>query len=210
MNDEITLFIARPAAPAKDWCIIAPSALAQKEIALSASALIGRVTNGPENAQAVASMRALKGLSSAFERERKVLKEPLLEAGRMLDKLVAAQRDELQRELGRLEVLVRDFALEEQRRVREESESAQAAGVMDAPIPTPTRAPGQALRRNMAIKQIDSLQLMRARPDLVRRVEFDMLAIKEILNRGEKLPGVVAEEDFTVSVRGDRPKMIDV
>jgi hypothetical protein len=264
----------------------------QKEMALFKSALIGKVANADENTKAVEAMKSLKSLSLTFERERKKLKEPLLEAGRQLDRAVNVEREELDRELGRLECLVKDFVLEEQRRVREEQEAQQreierierdkqaelariareqaeaerkareereaadraaleatnqaereAAAKAQAesaekeriareqaeaakrqaqeeadrlsraeskPIEI-TRAIGQTVRKQWNIKQINDLQLMRARPDLIRRVEWDTVAIKEILASGQKLPGVIAEEDFKVSTRGPaQPPTINI
>jgi Tfp pilus assembly protein FimV len=263
----------------------------QKEQALFKSALIGKVTNATENNSAVDAMKALKTLSLAFERERKKLKEPLLEAGRQLDRAVNLEREELDRELGRIENLVKDFTLAEQRRVREEQEAQQrelerierekqaelkriadeqaaaerkareereaaeraareatnakqreaaakaqaeaaekeriareqaAAASRQAqeeaerlaraeskPIEV-TKAFGQSNRKTWNIKQINDHLLYRARPDLVRRFEWDLVAIKEILNSGGKLPGVIAEEDLKVSVRGNTSKLIEV
>lgn len=292
MSNELSLIKADQAVAPK--FALTPEAVQQKESALSLSALIGKVSNAAENDAAVKAMKALKGLSLTFERQRKALKEPLLEAGRQLDRAVNTERDDLERELGRLECLCKDFALEEQRRVREEQEAqqrelerierekqaeleriareqaekeraareaAEAAAKAAAeatnkkqreaaekaaaeakrqaeeaaksaaqaesekqriqdeadrqaraeakPIAV-TRAAGQSNRKQWVIKQINDLQLMRARPDLIRKVEWDMVAIKELLNSGIKLPGVVAEEDLRVSVRGNSQPVIEV
>jgi len=270
---------------------ISAEATEQKEMALFKSALIGKVTNSAENNSAVDAMKALRSLSLAFERDRKKLKEPLLEAGRQLDRAVNVEREELDRELGRIELLVKDFTLLEQRRVREEQEAQQrelerierekqaeldriareqaeaerkareereaadraareatnakereAAAKAHAeaaeneriarekaesakrqaqeeadrlaraeakPIEV-TRASGQSNRKTWNIKQINDFQLIKSRPDLVRKIEWDMVAIKEILNAGGKLPGVIAEEDLKVSVRGKAQPVIEI
>ena len=274
--------------------ILTPQAIAQKESALASSALIGKVTNAAENKTAIEAMKSLKSLSLQFERERKELTEPLLEAQRALKRAVDTERDELDRELGRLECLAKDFALEEQRRVREEQEAqqrelarieaekqaelkriadeqariereareareaaeraareatnaearkaaeaarlaaeeqsrkAQASAVQAATLTQTVtenadlrsrieskpvesqRAYGQANRKVWVIKQINDFQLMKARPDLVRKVEWDMISIKQILNEGGTLPGVIAEEDLKIGVRGAAMKAIDV
>jgi hypothetical protein len=274
--------------------ILTPAAIAQKESALANSALIGRVTNAAENKTAIEAMKSLKSLSSQFERERKELTEPLLEAQRYLKRAVDTERDELDREFGRLECLAKDFAMEEQRRIREEQEAqlrelarieaekqaelkriadeqarvdreareareaaeraareatnaeerkmaeaariaaeeqsrkahataAQAAmltqtvtdnadlrsRIESKPV-EPQRAYGQSNRKVWKITQINDFQLMKARPDLIRKIEWDVLAIKQILNEGGKLPGVTAEEDLKVSVRGTATKTIEV
>jgi hypothetical protein len=64
----------------------------------------------------------LKHIENLFERERKRLKEPLLDAGRQLDRTVAAELVEIEKESGRLQNLTSDFQLAEQRRIREEEE----------------------------------------------------------------------------------------
>ena len=274
--------------------ILTLAAIAQKNSALANSALIGKVTNAAENKTAIEAMKSLKSLSSQFERERKETTEPLLEAQRKLKRAVDMERDDLDREFGRLECLAKDFALEEQRRIREEQEAqqrelarieaekqaelkriadeqarvereareareaaelaareatnaearkaaeaariaaeeqsrkaqasaAQAAALtqtvtenadlrsrIEAKPVEAQRAYGQANRKVWVIKQINDFQLMKSRPDLVRKVEWDMLAIKQILNEGGTLPGVIAEEDLKIGVRGMAMKAIDV
>ena len=289
MSKELSLIVATTQVLPKFQ--LNPEAVEAKELALVHSALIGKVTNAKENDAAVEAMKRLKSLSLGFERERKAHKEPLLEAGRQLDRTVAVEREEIDRELGRIENLVKDFVIAEQRRVREEQEAQQrelerierekqaelkriadeqAAAERKAreereaaeraareattkaareaaekaqaearererlakeqaeqaariaqesadlqsraesqPIQI-TRTAGQQNRKQWVIKQINDFQLMRARPDLVRKVEWDMVAIKELLNSGIKLPGVIAEEDLKISVRGNATKVVDV
>lgn len=245
------------------------AAIEEKEHALSIAALIGKVTNKAQNDAAVDAMRRLKNLSNAIERQRKEVTEPFIEAQRALKRMVDAHREELDRENGRLECLVKDFTIAEQRRIREEQEAqerelrrieaekqaelkriadeqarlareaqaatdaaakqaaeaeqarlaAEAARVTELadhraalesrPVEI-TKASGQVIRKQWVIQQINDLQLMRARPDLIRKVEWDMVAIKEILNSGQKLPGVCAVEDLRIGTRGGSMKAIDV
>ena len=93
-----------------------------KANALEKAALIGRVTNSEENTRAVNAQRDLKAVQVGFEKQRKKLKEPLLEAGRQLDRTVNEEVDEIDREMGRIAQLTGEFQLAEQRRVREEEE----------------------------------------------------------------------------------------
>jgi len=293
MSKELSLITSRTAAILPVFALTT-EAVKQKEQALATSALIGRVTNAAENKTAIEAMKDLKALSLQFERERKELTEPLLEAQRALKRAVDTERDELERELGRLECLAKDFALAEQRRIREEQEAqqrelerierekqaelkriadeqariereareareaaerqareatnakaraeaekarlaaeeqakaAQAAAAQAAALtqtitenaelkarieskPVETqRAYGQANRKVWNIKQINDLQLMRSRPDLIRKVEWDMVAIKQILNEGGTLPGVIAEEDLKIGVRSQKQFTVDV
>lgn len=96
-----------------------------KELALSGAALVGRVTNAQENKTAVEAQKELRRVISMFEKERKTAKEPLLEAGRALDRAVAGEQEDLDREEGRLSQLVAEFQLAEQRRVNEERRKQQ-------------------------------------------------------------------------------------
>ena len=98
-------------------------ALAEKESALTKAALIGIVRTPEENAAAVDAQKEIKRVALAFERERKKLKEPLIEAGRRLDRVVQTEIVELDKELGRLSNLTTEFQLAEQRRIREEQEA---------------------------------------------------------------------------------------
>lgn len=93
-----------------------------KESALTTAALIGKVENAEDNALAVNAQKELKRIQNLFERERKKLKEPLLEAGRQLDRTVSNELAEIEKEAGRLQNLTSDFQLAEQRRIREEEE----------------------------------------------------------------------------------------
>lgn len=229
----------------RDLFSLTPEALAQKEAALIASAPIGRVSNKAENDAAAAALKGIKGLSGSFERQRKDITEPFLQAQREIMRLVTTERDDLEKEAARLEGLMVDFAKEELRIKREAEElqrkevssieaarqevleKATARGdspdqidammrhmddlarIESAPIPT-TRAYGQSNRKVWKITQINDFQLMKARPDLVRKIEWDMVGIKAELDRGQKLPGVTAEEDLKVVVRGGAPKAIEV
>lgn len=85
----------------------------------------------------------------------------------------------------------------------------QAQAVAQA-IPQPVRAEGQIVRPTWEITRINEMQLARARPDLVRRIEFDMRAIKEELCRGVKLAGVEAREVINSGVRTTTQKAIEV
>lgn len=91
-----------------------------RDLALNQSALIARVTNADQNAVAVNAQRELKRVLALFEKSRKAAKEPLLERGRELDRLVATESAELEKEFGRISQVVAEFQVAEQARVREE------------------------------------------------------------------------------------------
>lgn len=120
MNTETSLI--HSAATVLPVFTLTTEAVTLKESALTTAALIGKVENAEENALAVNAQKELKRIQNLFERERKKLKEPLLEAGRQLDRTVSAELVEIEKETGRLQNLASDFQLAEQRRVREEEE----------------------------------------------------------------------------------------
>ena len=119
MIDQAIILADQPKLPVFQ---IAPHALAARDEALANSALIARVTNAEQNKNAVDAHIFLKRVASTFESARKKMKEPLLEAGRQLDRAVSGELIEVEKEIGRLSVLSADFQRAEARRVREEQE----------------------------------------------------------------------------------------
>jgi len=102
---------------------LSSGAFTVKEQALTCACLIGKVTNTKENQTAVEAQKELKRVSQMFEKERKKLKEPIIEAGRKLDRLIQTEVDEVERELGRIAALTSEFQQAEARRIREEEEA---------------------------------------------------------------------------------------
>lgn len=96
------------------------SAKLAKAKALENAALIGKVKDRDSKIIAVRAQQELKGLINSFEKARIELKEPILQAGRKLDTLVAAEKLALEQEFGRVSNLVKEFDDEERRRVLEE------------------------------------------------------------------------------------------
>jgi hypothetical protein len=68
------------------------------------------------------------------------------------------------------------------------------------PVPV-VKAKGQAIREEWEIVSINEHALYRARPDLARKIEFDLVALKAALDNGP-LPGVVAKKGIKVGTRG--------
>ena len=119
MNSTDLILADKPTLPVFQ---IAPGALALRDNALAGAALIGKVENAAQNEQAVKAHIALKAIASSFEKARKTLKEPLLEAGRQLDRCVAKELADVEKEIGRIATLSAGFQLAEQNRIREEQE----------------------------------------------------------------------------------------
>lgn len=84
-------------------------------------------------------------------------------------------------------------------------EAAETATRLESKPPELTRAHGQVIRKKWKITQINDMALMKARPDLIRKIEWDMLTINQELAEGKKLAGVTAVEDFSVGNRGGKP-----
>ena len=82
---------------------------------------------------------------------------------------------------------------------RAEQEVASVAPPVEA-----VRAEGQVVVEEIVIERVNEFELMKARPDLVRKVEFDMVALKAILKSGQKLPGVTFRKEIKNRVRAGR------
>lgn len=218
-----------------------PDAVALRDDALAASALIGRVGDAVEQAAAVDAQRAIKTALKLLEDTRKACKEPVIEFGRVIDETAKKFRAGLESEEIRIATLVGNFqtavlakaraaeaarqaelnALEKKRQeelakanTHEERDAINTRADEEAKAAKPAvvqvQAKGQIVREQWAIKRIDSFVLAKARPDLVRKIEFDMTAIKALLNAGEKLPGVEAEREVTSTVRAERAMVLNV
>jgi hypothetical protein len=204
-----------------------------RENALVASALIGKVETGDQNAACFKARKNIKSLLSLVEAERTIYNKPLLEAQRALKRMTETFCLDLEKEQGRLENLERQFQMAENRRAEEERQEQQrkldeieekrladlaaaktdeqkevinqraeeAAYVESRPVEV-TRAKGQVVREDWEIDQINDFQLVKHRPDLVRRFEWDMVGIKQALNSGLSLPGVRARKVTKIGARG--------
>ena len=66
----------------------------------------------------------------------------------------------------------------------------------------PEKAAGQIVKEVVVIDQIREFELAKARPDLIRKIEFDIITIKNELGRGLKIAGVThhMETQATVSL----------
>src|ERR1700679_4242212 len=88
---------------------IGERALTLRNEALASAALIGSCKNADENNRAVNAQKQLKGIALDFEKCRKRLKEPLLDAGRKLDSMVARELQDVEKEIGRIQGLTSEF-----------------------------------------------------------------------------------------------------
>lgn len=152
-----------------------------------------------------AAERKLREEAAAAQRK---LDEEAAEAARKLreatDAKARAEAEALQREIERQKQLAEAKNLDAMDAIQEKF-SEQAAQI-STPAPTPVRAEGQRVSVDWEITRINEHQLAKARPDLVRKIEFDVRSIKDELKRGVKLPGVEAREvvNATTTSRGTR------
>lgn len=204
------------------------------------SALIARVTNADQNKQAVDAHIFLKRVASTFESARKKMKEPLLEAGRKLDRAVSGELIEVEKEIGRLSVLSADFQRAEARRVREEQE-LQAREL--ARIEADKNAALAAAKTTEDVQRINEAALLarlaevkpvtptRATGQVVKedweitvtnpyelakfhpdcvKIEALLTPIKQALNAGISVKGISATKVIKSSVRAGTAPLIEV
>ena len=172
---------------------ISPAALALRDQALAGASLIGKVEDADENTSAVRAHVELKRIASAFERQRKALKEPLLEAGRQLDRVVAKELLEVNKEIGRIENMTSNFQLAEQRRVREEEELQR-----------------RELARIEAEKQAELLRIAREQEEVARKAREESEAKQRVLDRiaAEQAKAEQAARDAAAKLAAEAKKKI--
>lgn len=90
-----------------------------------------------------------------------------------------------------------------------EEKASESAYIAGKPIEI-TKVSGQRTVSDYEITKINEWALLKGRPDLVRKIEFDMRAIKDELKRGVKLPGVEAKEVYKADVRAASLTTIEV
>lgn len=119
----------------------------------------------------------------------------------------AAKAAELQRDLDRQKQLAEAQSFAAMNAVQEKY-NAESANVKA--VEAPVRAEGQIVKTEWEIQEIREWELAKARPDLVRKIEFDRVEIKRLLDAGVKLPGVVAKPLTKSTVRAGRAQIVNV
>jgi hypothetical protein len=141
-----------------------------------------------------------------LRREQQALEQKLMAEAAELSRKAnevknAAERaklEQLAQETKRQQELAAAQSLERMEAVQEKFDAqAQALPQVEAPV----RAKGQAVSEEVVIDGIREFELMRARPDLVRKVEFDLLTLKKDLAAGTKVPGVTWHKETKSRVR---------
>lgn len=83
------------------------------------------------------------------------------------------------------------------------------AALVFAPVRENVRAEGQRIATDWEITSINIHVLAKARPDLIRTIEFDKRMMKAELARGIKLPGVEAKEVVNAGISTRERKAIE-
>ena len=118
-----------------------------------------------------------------------------------------AARVEAEKRAAAAKVEADRLAAESQARATAEAqaalERASQASYIESKPPEIMRARGQTVKKVWVIDQINDFQLMKARPDLVRKIEWDMTSLKQALEDSDgKVAGVTAHPDINVGNRG--------
>lgn len=148
--------------------------------------------------------------------ERRVREEAEARQRKLDEEAAAARRAEQQAktEQERAEAAARQHEIDRQKALAEAQSHQQMEAIQERtnqaaqmlPKVEAVRAEGQSVEEVWVIDQIREFELMKARPDLVRKVEFDLNSVKALLKAGVKLPGVTAHKETVSRVRMGRQK----
>ncbi len=156
--------------------------------AAEAERVIREAQEAANRAAAEARGKAAKAAAAELQRQADIAAEAGRVAREEMEARLAAER-----------------AANEQAMAQVQQGAAEAASIAAKPVDR-TTAKGQTARKVWKITQINDFVLIKSRPDLVRKIEWDMVALKAALDEtGKNLPGVTAVEDFTMGSRGKRP-----
>lgn len=208
--------------------------------ALEGAALIGRVSNAAEQAEAVEAQKALRTLIKECEDARVEVKSPVLDFGRRIDNAAKNYQEPLKFEELRIATLIGDYQTAELARVRSEEaarlaeltklEKERQAALAAAEThderdrintdfdqqaqasapPLIAKSEGQIIREDWDITVTDLWSLARAHPMCVTIVPR-LSEIRELLDLGQKVAGVSAKKVVKSGVRvGSERKAISV
>jgi hypothetical protein len=211
-----------------------------KDAALTAGALVGKVTNGAEQNEAVAAQMEIQRVLSTAEKARKACKAPVLEYGKRIDAAAEAFCQDLKDEMTRISRLVGDFQQLEQARARAaeqarneellrlEREKAEAIAKANSheqvdaiqahfnrqaetlPVREPVRTDGQRVVQDWEITITDIHLLYRMHSQCVQLTPR-LSEIKNLLKAGFEVKGVTAKPIVKAGVRiGAERKAIEI
>lgn len=213
--------------------IISASATERKETALATASLVVKVSSPIQERMAVDALAALDSLLKEVEAARILIKAPILDFGRTIDKRAKDFIADLQAQKLRISKALGDYkALEDARtrsiqaaRVAELNEiernrqlaRASAASIEELDLidqraneevaaiaPVPvSKTPGVAFKDDWDIEITDPGELAAKHPSCVR-IEPKLGEIKALLNAGVTVAGIVAKPKIKVQVRAKK------
>jgi hypothetical protein len=211
-----------------------------KVAALAVGALVGKVTNAAEQAEAVTAQMEIQKVLAVAEKARKACKAPVLEFGKKIDAAAERFTDDLKTEMTRIAVMVGSFQQLEQMKVRaaeqarnaelsrlerEKAEALTKATSHDAadaiaahynrqaesvPVYEAARTEGQRVVADWDISVSNPYELAKFHPACVKITPL-LGEIKALLRQGISVKGIVATPVVRAGVRvGSAPPAIDV
>lgn len=181
-------------------CTISPDAQKRKDDALALAADIKTVSNSTEQQDAIVAASLLRGLVNGMEKTRKDVKQPVLDAGRVIDDCAELYSGTLERELKRVEGLASAWqAVENKRletlRLEQERKNAEEAAAADAErkayLAIIAKSEGEA--KEAAQKAADEAAERNAEAARARQT-----AVMEIPKAGAEGARVTTAKDFEV------------
>lgn len=140
------------------------------------------------------------------EAKRRQLAAEQEEAQRKLDEAKTAQEAQAAAALGaevrRQQELAAATSHERMEAVQEKFNAESAAIPV---VEAPARAKGQTFTEDLIIDAINEWELLKARPDLVRKIEFDLVTLKKELSEGKIVRGVKFHKEPKAGVRVTNP-----
>jgi hypothetical protein len=211
-----------------------------KVAALAIGALVGKVTNAAEQAEAVTAQMEIQKVLAVAEKARKACKAPVLEFGKKIDAAAERFTDDLKTEMTRIAVMVGSFQQLEQMKVRaaeqarnaelsrlerEKAEALTKATSHDAadaiaehynrqaesvPVYEAVRTEGQRVVADWDVSVSNPYELAKFHPACVKITPL-LGEIKTLLRQGISVKGIVATPVVRAGVRvGSAPPAIDV
>lgn len=225
---ETTAIMTAP--PVDSGVQINPEFIAKRDLALAESALIGRVQNIDDQASAVAAQKSLHEIASSVEKARKFHKEPLIKAGKEIDRVASTFLEDVKAEQLRIATLVGNFQegelvraraleslriaeLSELERARQKALSEATTdderdqihaefceANRDVQAPKIARVDGQVVKQEWEISVTDVWALARSHSTCVK-ITPRMSEIESLLDAGFQLAGVTAKKVVKATVR---------
>jgi chromosome segregation ATPase len=162
-----------------------------------------RIEREKAEANAKAEREAFEAAAKAREAEQAARRAAEREQDEARRKNMQAAADAKAAEIAEIQA---KLAAERQRQDELAVQQKEALG----PAPEAARVSGQSVKTVWKITKIEPWKLIKARPDLIREIVPDLVAIKAELAQGVKIPGIDAREEIVSGTRGTAALVLDV